>query len=476
MIKSRQKNIFSYLIYTLIISLLLLNITDLFLFNFAKFISIVINSAVIISIGIIVHLFLLKKYNKDENVKNEQKIKENEQEQLKIYIDTNNKLIEYITTIEEHFLKLGIFNNSENALSDSLEENKDKNEKLLNRDEVLKKIKNNLGPDKINKLTNSILKVGSLYEIYYMMPFMKSLVSHSIRTTENAAINLIDRFEKVANESQTARLDAEKNFDVLKKGVGGKSFEEVIDQSNNALKKYDDLIEQLIDLNSNSGNKLKNLTEWIDRINNILKSIEEISAKNKIIAINSSIEAARLGEKGQGFRILANEIRKLNQKTEKLTKDINNIMGEFKQHNVTLIENWSNETDQIVAEIKSASDGSEEIIKMLINSYKITSDSFKKLNDSTTNIEKHLDNVMVSLQFQDITRQQLESVMDMCKSVQKEIRAQDGLFECIGMDLKENNKELVKKVKNETLNRAKHFNREIISKEFEEVENEIFNS
>ncbi|WP_424766606.1 methyl-accepting chemotaxis protein [Paenibacillus sp. sgz302251] len=67
--------------------------------------------------------------------------------------------------------------------------------------------------------------------------------------------------------------------------------------------------------------------ETVQEIQGVLQVIEQISAQTHLLALNASIEAARVGEQGRGFAVVASEIRKLSDMTKKSTEEVHAITG-----------------------------------------------------------------------------------------------------------------------------------------------------
>ncbi len=88
----------------------------------------------------------------------------------------------------------------------------------------------------------------------------------------------------------------------------------------------------------------------------VLKMIEKVTGQTKLLGLNASIEAARLGEQGRGFNVVANEIQKLAQNSVDSLKQIEEILGELPE--TTKIMNQSIENVREVGS-KHAEDATE---------------------------------------------------------------------------------------------------------------------
>lgn len=381
---------------------------------------------------------------------------DNELELLKSKNDS--KITQYIKnyTILEGFIRKNIEGDDFFSITE--------NGAFENEDALVNYLENFKIKDKADLLQESIVKNINIENSYHKIPVINQLLEQSICKTETAAMELIEVFDNLQDDVKKSYISSKKNMEILSNGIGGKGFEEIITNSKNAINDYQDMVNNLITINDNNQSKFNNVNLWVDKIFNILLEINNISAKNKLISINTSIEAARFGGEGRGFQILAKEMRTLNEHIDKLTGEVNNNMKSFKKFIEEIIKDWNLKNNEIIDNIKNNKDNSDNINNLLNSSFDLINDTFKNSFLSIENIENKLNKAISSLQFQDITRQQIESVMKIITTIRDDISEYYNNLILSGIDIKiSQNNNYIDKIKNEVLKTVKHFDEEQIS-------------
>lgn len=98
-----------------------------------------------------------------------------------------------------------------------------------------------------------------------------------------------------------------------------------------------------------AGDMIRSLGATSKQIGNIAKVIYEIADQTNLLALNAAIEAARAGEQGRGFAVVADEVRKLAERTSRATKEIGTMITAIQKETTEAVTSMAGSSTQVDA-------------------------------------------------------------------------------------------------------------------------------
>lgn len=190
----------------------------------------------------------------------------------------------------------------------------------------------------ITKMLNSMLKgIEILKEITVSIEEQNSAIKEIESASESLSVSASSLNEQSYQISEKAK-------------TGGNELNIILNMTGEMREQLKLLLE-----------KSDNLTEKVVFIHNVMQTINDISEKTNLLALNASIEAARAGDSGRGFSVVAAEIGKLAEESHKsvdiITKNLNTIVKD--------IQSNSTETKKIFTRMEETFSQNKEITNYL---------------------------------------------------------------------------------------------------------------
>ncbi len=196
---------------------------------------------------------------------------------------------------------------------------------------------------------------------------------------------IIDMAQNASRSSDSAKV----SYNTAQKGM--KVVKEVVDS-----------IQLLAEQVDNAFKRLQMLGERSEEIGKILMVIQDIADQTNLLALNAAIEAARAGEHGRGFAVVADEVRKLAEKTTRATDDIAAKIKAIQAETETTIE---------------AINRSAESFKVSVDKATNAGSALKEIVDSSGTIMDMIQRIANAIEEQSYAAQQVSQSMDVVASI-----------------------------------------------------------
>ena len=170
---------------------------------------------------------------------------------------------------------------------------------------------------------------------------VRQLSESAVRQTAEISQTL-NSIEQINQSVETVANYAQEAAQIARQGsVQAKEGDLAMDATVSSIEKVRSTV-------ANTSKKVKQLAESSQEIGQIVEIISGISEKTNLLAFNASVEAARAGEHGEGFRIVAEEVRRLADRITEATKDIQQLVTTIQQDTTLVLQGMETSTSEVV--------------------------------------------------------------------------------------------------------------------------------
>ncbi len=239
---------------------------------------------------------------------------------------------------------------------------------------------------------------------------IRNQLTNVVNQTEDAAFAISSQLQTI--DSVVTKLDQFVSQISDESAAMQDVSEARIDQNRQMIAKMTEYIQRRIDAAASDQQRVAQVVKEARGLESLVQLIRDIAAQTNLLALNAAIEAARAGEAGRGFAVVADEVRKLSQETDQAVSRINHGI----QGVATTIEaqfSHALSTQQVEEERNILSVFSEQM-GALSRSYEEVIAHEKSVlatvNECSSELSTMFMDALASIQFQDVTRQQLNHV------------------------------------------------------------------
>ena len=248
----------------------------------------------------------------------------------------------------------------------------------------------------ISLVQNSILQAVDNAENGYKT---SELLQKNAQDLKHNSISSYQEMQSIKENSLVLDKHISLSSELSLKSIDGMNeMKNVMSKVDTTLKELLALVEQNTQKEQDITNSMFSLKESADSIIQMTNSIKDIAEQTNLLALNAAIEAARAGEHGRGFAVVADEVRNLAEKTDKALADINltvqSITSKINQ-NAELMQNihesmmqTSNKTNDLQEEILASLQSLDYITDSTYSMQKKAEVAKEKMSQLEENIKK----------------------------------------------------------------------------------------
>lgn len=215
--------------------------------------------------------------------------------------------------------------------------------------------------DELGKSITDVIKSANQTQsdLYTVQEITNSIVDKSGKaenmtvTVAAASDQMVSTTSDIAKNCENAASQAQKTNQITKEGVG--RIEETIRS-----------IEAQVEKTRKDVDLIHALVEQSQQIGSIVQTIEDIASQTNLLALNAAIEAARAGEAGKGFAVVADEVRSLASRTGSSTQEIIRMVGQI-QTDANIANESMTESMNNMNELASSTGSIHDMLNSIID-------------------------------------------------------------------------------------------------------------
>lgn len=230
-------------------------------------------------------------------------------------------------------------------------------------------------------------------------------LSSTVLSVENDTLNQRQALETLINQLLEATSSERETSEKEESNIQHYS-----DFANNTVSK---LLDELDDVHAAAlvlSDNFDGINDDFKEVMSYLSDINDINSQTNLLALNAAIEAARAGEAGRGFSVVADEVRALSVRTEDFNQRIKEkIEATESKINISL-SSLTSVTKIDVATARESKDAMDQMQGELTSMHGLVVTQSKQIEDLSKRIQQLVREGILSLQFEDISRQLIEHI------------------------------------------------------------------
>lgn len=245
--------------------------------------------------------------------------------------------------------------------------------------------------DKISEMTEQLITVAD------NTATSAEILASTMNQVEHNSQQMLVQVEQIAtalNEMSSTALEVSKNATEAETSAGEAMGN--VSEGNKSLGESDNISVKIGAAIRDSGSIVNQLKDYSIEIGSVIDVITSISEQTNLLALNAAIEAARAGEAGRGFAVVADEVRSLAAKTQQSTIDIQEIISKLQSqaekadHYMKANTSLLDESQMVSEKVRSAFQGISASVNAISNVNTVVATASSEQSSVTEDISRNI--------------------------------------------------------------------------------------
>ncbi|MFA6312765.1 MAG: methyl-accepting chemotaxis protein [Sterolibacterium sp.] len=193
-------------------------------------------------------------------------------------------------------------------------------------------------------------------------------------------------------------------------------------------------INKIADSFSHSTQLIQTLSTQTEQISSIANVIKEIADQTNLLALNAAIEAARAGEQGRGFAVVADEVRKLAERTTQSTQEIATMIASIQSGTQSAVQGMDAGGAQVGQGVSMAAKAGESMVQIEASTRKVLdataqiSSALREQNSASNLISQNVEKIAVMAEENDVAVKEVARAAERLEGLAASLKSSVGMF------------------------------------------------